>query len=135
MNNMKLQDSKLKKCNAFIDECANFIVNNPPLESGLFKGKAGAALFLINYGKYCSVSKYSKKGKEYINESCNQVQNLDSSFGNGVFGIAWALSYLDRNQFVKTNLSKSNKEVETVVSWPTDVVLQEGVSIGAKRKS
>ena len=74
---------------------------------GLMNGKMGIVIFFYHYAKYTRNSLYRRFAGEMLNEIYQEMTNAyPYNFSDGLCGIAWAMVYLIRNDFVSTDDEK-----------------------------
>ena len=69
---------------------------------GLLNGKMGIIIFFYHYASFTGCKRYNKFADELIQELYSEVSiDLPLDFANGLCGIAWGITYLVINNFVK----------------------------------
>lgn len=83
----------------------HLIINSSELyEIGLYNGKMGIAVFFYHYSRFTNIGIYNDFADSLLEDV---IQNVDSSisirFRDGICGIGWAILYLIKNNFVKSD--------------------------------
>lgn len=100
---------------------------------GLFSGRMGAILFLMNYARFSKDSRYEEIADELLDEIWEEIHNgLSITFESGLCGIGWGIEYLIQNCYVEGNSLDICEEIDQQImiynpAKIKDLTLEKGI--------
>ena len=82
-----------------LPEIAQEIIDHQPSSSGLFDGSVGQALWLFLYSRLDPNPAIKDHASTLLNYGLSHLPMTDMSFSTGLSGVAWAIRFLDAENF------------------------------------
>ena len=91
-----------------IVDLSSYLTSFKPNNCGIVTGKIGLAIWFLHYSQFSQEHHYKIVGEKLIREVCESLPLNDFSFANGLTGILWGLTYVDRNELACDYTSQIN---------------------------
>ena len=99
---------------------------------GLWEGKMSAVLFLYEYARHTGQHLYDDFAGELLDEVYDGInEKTPKDFDDGLYGIAWGMDYLIRNQYIEADPDEIFEELDkSVLEKDIKYIGDDGLEFG-----
>lgn len=89
-----------------LERINNLLLLNSNFSNIGINGKMGIVIYLYHYSKIVKDNKYKMFAENLLDEITDLPSNISNDFSNGLLGIGFGISFLNRSQFLSANLDE-----------------------------